>query len=600
MSRLIFLALVSITLAVTVASADTIIPGGSVSGTWDAAGSPYIVQGDITITSRQSLIIDPGVEVIFQGHYKLNVEGILEAVGTATDSIFFTTASALTGWEGIWFTNESDSSRCGYCKFTYGKAIYYSSGQTGGGAIYCYRSNPSIYRCNFWYNESVSGYGGAVFLLEASPSIDGCVFVWNEATSSTGMGGALYGKYTEAVISDNIFCDNAAGGAMSYGGALAFENSNPVMVDNFIVDNSAGGYLFQEGGGIYLSSSSPVLENCVIAYNESNTGSAIYAYPSCYPVIHNTIIWGNSIYAGGGSSPVVTWSDIQGGWSGTGNIATDPMFIDPAYWDFRLLWESPCIDAGDPDPQYLDPDSTRADMGIYYDQSVPVRVTLTCFASSILHRIIPAGGGDIDYSILFTNIDPTNPMFETWVDVTLPNGSTFGPIVGPLAWQLEYGSSLSRQRVQSVPGGAPAGLFSYNAYAVVGTDTSFDSFPFVKLESNGAVCLSDWFISGETFEGIDRESIPVQHSPLEFSLEPNYPNPFNPTTTISFTLSSSMRVNLSVYDISGRLAEVVVNDWRDAGVHYVMFDGSGLASGVYLYRLKADDFRTSGKMLLIK
>jgi hypothetical protein len=59
-------------------------------------------------------------------------------------------------------------------------------------------------------------------------------------------------------------------------------------------------------------------------------------------------------------------------------------------------------------------------------------------------------------------------------------------------------------------------------------------------------------------------------------------------------------VNLAVYDISGRLVTTLVNGWREAGVHEVTFDGSGLVSGVYLYQLEAGDFTAGGKMVLIK
>lgn len=79
-----------------------------------------------------------------------------------------------------------------------------------------------------------------------------------------------------------------------------------------------------------------------------------------------------------------------------------------------------------------------------------------------------------------------------------------------------------------------------------------------------------------------------------------HPNPFNPTTTISFTLPNAMQVNLSIYNISGRLVETLVNGWRDAGTHEVTFDGSNLASGVYIYCLQAGEYSSSGKMVLMK
>ena len=66
----------------------------------------------------------------------------------------------------------------------------------------------------------------------------------------------------------------------------------------------------------------------------------------------------------------------------------------------------------------------------------------------------------------------------------------------------------------------------------------------------------------------------------------NYPNPCNPGTTIQFTLAKICNVDLKVYDMLGREVAVLVNEKKDAGVHEVTFDGSGLSSGVYFYRLQ--------------
>jgi hypothetical protein len=65
-------------------------------------------------------------------------------------------------------------------------------------------------------------------------------------------------------------------------------------------------------------------------------------------------------------------------------------------------------------------------------------------------------------------------------------------------------------------------------------------------------------------------------------------------------LQDASFVNLAVYDVSGRKVTELINGWRDAGVHEVTFDGSGLASGIYIYRLEAGDFRAQGKLVLVK
>jgi hypothetical protein len=83
-------------------------------------------------------------------------------------------------------------------------------------------------------------------------------------------------------------------------------------------------------------------------------------------------------------------------------------------------------------------------------------------------------------------------------------------------------------------------------------------------------------------------------------LHQNYPNPFNPSTTIKYALPKSMMVRLSVYDILGREVSVLVKERRDAGVHEVKFDGSNLASAVYVYRLQSGDFVQSKRLVLLR
>jgi hypothetical protein len=88
--------------------------------------------------------------------------------------------------------------------------------------------------------------------------------------------------------------------------------------------------------------------------------------------------------------------------------------------------------------------------------------------------------------------------------------------------------------------------------------------------------------------------------PTSFKLRQNYPNPFNPSTTIAFDLDRSEFVRLSIYDVSGREIAVLVDGQQPAGAYRVTFDASGLASGMYLYRLQTSGYTASRAMLLIK
>lgn len=88
--------------------------------------------------------------------------------------------------------------------------------------------------------------------------------------------------------------------------------------------------------------------------------------------------------------------------------------------------------------------------------------------------------------------------------------------------------------------------------------------------------------------------------PGKFSLNQNYPNPFNPSTTISFDIAELSQVSLAIYDISGRLAETVVNEQLIPGSYEVSINASKLSSGIYFYSLRAGSFTETRKMILVK
>ena len=88
--------------------------------------------------------------------------------------------------------------------------------------------------------------------------------------------------------------------------------------------------------------------------------------------------------------------------------------------------------------------------------------------------------------------------------------------------------------------------------------------------------------------------------PETFSLEGNYPNPFNPETMIRFGLPETAQVKLTVYDVLGRQVRVLVDGVRKAGTHEVGFRADDLPSGTYLYLLQTPQGNLSGSMLLLK
>lgn len=167
-----------------------------------------------------------------------------------------------------------------------------------------------------------------------------------------------------------------------YGGGIFCYESSPTITNNIIAGNAA-----DKGGGVFCRwKSSPTITNNTITGNAASAGGGILGYAQSFPTLTNNILWNDSpdeISLWYNSSITVTYSDVQGGWQGEGNINAEPLFVDPDGGDYHLQAGSPCINAGTSDGAPLnDIEGTprNPDIGAYEYQE-PVSVPL---ASSIL------------------------------------------------------------------------------------------------------------------------------------------------------------------------------------------------------------------------
>jgi hypothetical protein len=94
--------------------------------------------------------------------------------------------------------------------------------------------------------------------------------------------------------------------------------------------------------------------------------------------------------------------------------------------------------------------------------------------------------------------------------------------------------------------------------------------------------------------------VDVVVTPKEFSLEQNYPNPFNPTTTIAYSIPTSGNVKLTIFNVIGSKVATLVNEYKPAGNYSIQFNGTNLASGIYLYRLESGAYTSTKKLILLK
>jgi hypothetical protein len=404
-----------------------------------------------------------------------------------------------------------------------GNTIQNNSASAGGG-VYLSGAGSRLLN-NTISNNAADTAGGGVLVAGGNAVISGNLFSNNESM----LGGAISSQATTAIINGNRFVSNTAlqGGAIHTRASDSIRNCE-LMLNSAEArvswgDSARGGAIFADAFFV-----NPVIENCQINSNTSDSiGGGICARSNGSITINNSTITGNdATFSGGGvhawisdftvtagsvtgntaaSNPQmevitflaaqavssVTYSNIEGGWFGTGNIDVAPLYRDAPGGDFHLqstacgdAFDSPLIDAGNP-------------------------------AASDALLDCQHGLGTIRSDI-----------------------GAFG------------GSNL----------GVPTGV----------------------TDGGHAEVL-----------------------PKDFRLGQNFPNPFNPSTTISFKLGAPSMVTISIFNILGRHEITIVEQVKAAGVHTINWDGKDrlgrpLASGVYLYRLETDGRSESRKMLLLR
>jgi hypothetical protein len=150
--------------------------------------------------------------------------------------------------------------------------------------------------------------------------------------------------------------------------------------------------------------------------------------------------------------------------------------------------------------------------------------------------------------------------------------------------------------------GVPQSVLGNGGNEITGTNYGVRSTvgqPLIGVTAEGGyVHLAGyWYNPGTTVTGTSDDADAL---PTAYQLFQNYPNPFNPVTTIRFALPRESRVTLAVYDVGGRLVATLLDRDMSPGYHTEVFDGAGLASGVYFYRLRAGVFIQTRKLVVLK
>jgi hypothetical protein len=145
-------------------------------------------------------------------------------------------------------------------------------------------------------------------------------------------------------------------------------------------------------------------------------------------------------------------------------------------------------------------------------------------------------------------------------------------------------------------------VFHEEGPAWFATHTVIDSvgLSYIWMEPGIAFALQGAIINGIQYGTIVSIDVERPFLPLTLVLSQNYPNPFNPSTTIRYELAERSHVTLTIFNLLGQEVRGLVDEVEDAGYRSVHLDASGLASGVYFYRLKAGDFVHTRKMAVCR
>jgi predicted outer membrane repeat protein len=288
------------------------------------------------------------------------------------------------------------------------KCVFSRNFSNWGGGLANGDGRPTLIDSTFV--ENVSSYkGGAAANYDGSPPMNNCTFINNRAV----LGGAIYGADCRPKPTNCTFTGNIA----EKGGVVYNNDSSVILTNCTLIGNSAA-----EGGVVYDDDGGSNMINCTLTANTAITGGAMYSTYESYVRLTNCIMSGNSAESGGviyssddsfvrltnctlgsnsadngnalacdsyqqqnpsriemtncilrdgdgeiwnndGSEITITYSDVQGGWAGEGNIDAEPLFVEPGYWDangvwvggdYRLRAGSPCIDAGKDAEVYTD------------------------------------------------------------------------------------------------------------------------------------------------------------------------------------------------------------------------------------------------------
>jgi parallel beta-helix repeat protein len=523
---------------------------------------------NITVPSGITLTISAGSTLIFNDSAKLIVNGTLTANGgSASTPIKFNFITPSTS-NGIVF-NSGSSGTINYCKVVHAyNGIYENSAAVNitnsaidscTNGIYLYGVSPTIQSCNINYNT----FAG-IYLINSSPYLYNNYLINNDygvycsSSSSPNFGyGTTQGKNQDSANVYGVFCWN---------------NSIPMLGNN---SNGSNNNLVNTTWNVYNMSSSSIYgeNNWWGTTNPNNfliggTGSVVYT-PYCTTRVSTTKpplskSSGNMYIAQGNDIPLLSELNLANQYLASNNLP-----------QARTL----CLDLINNHPDNCVSFNALNLLKETYpaEQVDSVKnIYQSLFNKNVKKRLYAMAGlilADIDKD---NKLQHLNDVINSYGQDSVLELALFDKFVYYHFDKNDMQNALAVSK--QLDNSFTLGQGAIEAHQILG-DKGYYGIDAAKKQS------------------MSSSTVPV---PANYALLTNYPNPFNPSTTINYQLPTTNYVTLKVYDILGREVKTLVNELQHAGTYSVNFDASKLASGVYFYQLRAGNFVSTKKMQVLK
>ncbi len=420
-----------------------------------------------------------------------------------------------------------------------------------GGAIYCHSVSPKVQNNKLFDNAASDGAGGGIYIKFGSPIMRDNVIISNSAEC----GGGIYCSSSSAIIENNLIDGNTASVLIwldsSLGGGLCISGGSPLVKDNIIQNNIAfnndlEGYAL--GGGIYVFRSETLIKNNLIT--------------------ENLVVIFGGYGDGSGIANISYLSDTLYCTIECNTIANN---LGSGLFSLNATISNNIIYANSNSGIYYYPQSNN---GIICNNNV--------YGNEPNFNNCPLGIGNTSwgFNINGTACDSCFNISEDPLFVSNQNGNYFLSQI--VAGQNEQSPCVN------------AGSGDVTEFELENYTTRTDSIADIAI-----VDIGYHYPDGIIVTNI--EDVEFQPKLYQFF---NYPNPFNPQTTISFQLSENDEVNLSIYNIKGQKIKTIVNQKLEQGLHQITWDGKNdnnqyVASGVYFYKLKVNNKNIAIKKCLL-